>query len=42
MHISVQNLLNALPIMGMGMVGIFVVTGFIILSVIVLNNLTQK
>lgn len=42
MKISVENLLNSLPIMGMGMLGIFVVTGVIILFVTILNKLTSK
>lgn len=42
MKISIENLLETLPIMGMGMLGIFIVTGVIILFVTVLNKLTEK
>lgn len=42
MKISVENLLETLPIMGMGMLGIFIVTGVIILFVTVLNKITSK
>ncbi len=41
LSISVDNLLQALPIMGMGMLGIFIVTGVIILIVTLLNKLTS-
>lgn len=37
--ISVENFMSALPIMGIGMLGIFVVTGVIILAVMGLNAL---
>ena len=41
MEIRVDYLLNALPIMGIGMLGIFVVTGVIITVVALLNKLTS-
>ncbi|MBQ5321560.1 MAG: hypothetical protein J6K88_05860 [Oscillospiraceae bacterium] len=34
--------LNSLPIMGKGMLGIFIVTGVIILTVYLLNYFTNK
>ena len=39
MEIRVDYLLNALPIMGIGMLGIFVVTGVIIGAVSLLNRI---
>ncbi len=42
MNISLDNLLATLPIMGKGMVGIFVVTAIIILTVTALNYLTSR
>lgn len=42
MSISIENLLATLPIMGKGMVGIFVVTAIIILTVMALNHLTSR
>lgn len=36
---NVQAFLDTLPIMGLGMLGIFVVTGVIVLSMYVLNAL---
>ena len=39
---NVQFLLDALPIMGKGMLGIFIVTGVIILTVTVLNYFGNK
>lgn len=39
MELRVDYLLNALPIMGWGMLGIFIVTGVIILTVALLNKL---
>ena len=42
MEIRVDYLLNALPIMVIGMLGIFVVTGVIIGVVSLLNRLTDK
>ncbi len=42
MHIDVQGLLETLPIMGKGMLGIFLVTGAIILVVMLLNRITSK
>jgi hypothetical protein len=41
MEISVEKLMQALPLMGKGMLGIFVVTAVIILLVMLLNRLTQ-
>ena len=40
MTIHVQSFLNSLPIMGMGMVGIFIVTCIIIVTVMLLNKFT--
>ena len=37
-----ESLLQSLPILGKGMLGIFIVTGIIILTVSVLNNVTNK
>jgi hypothetical protein len=37
-----EYLLQSLPILGKGMLGIFIVTGIIILTVSVLNNVTNK
>lgn len=42
MKIDVQGLLETLPYMGKGMLGIFIVTIAIILAVVVLNKVTQK
>lgn len=42
MNISVDKLMDALPIMGKGMLGIFVVTCVIIAMVLVLNVVTTK
>ena len=39
MELRVDYLLNALPIMGWGMLGIFIVTGIIIALVALLNKL---
>ncbi len=41
MEINLEYLLNALPIMGKGMLGIFVVTAVIILVVMALNYTTS-
>ncbi len=41
MNISIENLLNSLPLMGRGMLGIFAVTAVIILFVMILNRLTS-
>ncbi len=38
---NVAHMLETLPLMGKGMLGIFVVTALIILSVVLLNKLTQ-
>ncbi len=37
-----ETFMEALPIMGKGMVGIFLVTGVIILSIMALNHFTAK
>ncbi len=42
MNISLDLMLKALPIMGQGMLGIFVVTLVIILAVTVLNKVTEE
>ncbi len=42
MNFSVDYLLNALPIMGYGMAGIFVVTGVIIGVVYLLKMIPEK
>ena len=42
MELRVDYLLEALPIMGTGMLGIFIVTGVIIGVVALLNKLTSK
>ena len=39
---NVRALLDALPIMGWGMLGIFTVTAVIVLTVVVLNKITGK
>lgn len=41
MQLHVDYLLEALPIMGYGMLGIFIVTGVIIAVVSLLNKLTE-
>ncbi len=42
MQFNVQGLLDSLPYMGKGMLGIFIVTGAIILTVTILNTVTGK
>lgn len=42
MKIDVQALLESLPYMGKGMLGIFIVTIAIILTVMILNKVTSK
>ena len=42
MKIDVQALLESLPYMGKGMLGIFIVTLAIILTVTILNKVTTK
>lgn len=37
-----EKFMKALSVMGMGMLGIFIVMGVIIASVIILNKLTSK
>lgn len=39
---DVQALLNSLPYMGIGMLGIFIVTSLIVLVVNALNNIPEK
>ena len=39
---NTAQFLSTLPIMGYGMLGIFIVTGVIILSIVILNRLTHK
>jgi len=41
-EVNVQRMLESLPYMGKGMLGIFIVTGAIILVVTVLNSVTNK
>lgn len=40
-NINVQGFLDSLPYMGKGMLGIFLVTGAIILAVAILNKATE-
>ena len=42
MELHVDYLINVLPIVGMGMLGVFLVTGVIIAGVSLLNALTSK
>lgn len=42
MNFNVDAFLNSLPIMGKGMVGIFIVACVIIISVLILEKLTSK
>lgn len=42
MRFAVDSFMETLPIMGKGMLGIFVVTAVIILVVLLLNKLTNK
>lgn len=42
MHMNPAQFLQTLPIMGYGMLGIFIVTAVIILSIALLNRLTRK
>jgi len=42
MELSFEKFLNAIPILGQGMLGVFVVTAVIILCVMILNFLTRK
>lgn len=42
MKFDVQGLLETLPYMGKGMLGIFIVTCAIILTVMILNKATSK
>ena len=41
MKIDFQQFVDSLPIMGKGMLGIFIVTGVIILMVMLLNKLSN-
>ena len=40
--VTVDTFMQSLPILGKGMVGIFIVTGVIILSIMALNYLTAE
>lgn len=42
MKISVDAFLDVLPHIGLGMLGIFIVTGIIIAITAILNKLTEK
>ena len=42
MIISVENFMNALPVIGKGYLGVFIVTAVIIASVYLLNAVTSK
>ncbi|MDD6479416.1 MAG: hypothetical protein PUF48_06400 [Oscillospiraceae bacterium] len=42
MKISLENLVDVLPIMGKGMLGIFIVTAVIIAFVAILNSTTKN
>lgn len=42
MELNFAYLMQALPIMGMGMLGIFIVTGVIVCVVNLLNQFTQE
>jgi len=39
---NIDNFLFTLPIMGIGMLGIFIVTGIIILTIAILNKVTKE
>jgi hypothetical protein len=39
---NIEQFLSTLPIMGKGMLGIFIVTGVLIICVFLLNKLTSK
>lgn len=40
--INTDAFMDSLPIMGKGMLGIFIVTGVIILSIFILNKICRK
>ncbi len=42
MGFNLDYLLNSLPIMGKGMLGIFIVTAVVVLFVSLLNNIPEK
>jgi len=42
MNINVDAFLETLPVMGKGMLGIFIVTGVIVLAIYILNAVTGK
>ncbi len=42
MEINVQRFLDTLPIMGKGMLGIFIVTGILIISIYLLNAISNR
>ncbi len=39
---QLENMVHTLPMMGKGMLGIFIVTVIIIVSVVILNKVTNK
>ncbi len=41
-HIDIDAFLNSLGYMGQGLLGIFIVTGFLILTMVLLNLLSKK
>jgi len=41
-NINTDALLETLPIMGKGMLGIFIVTAVIVLSMLILNKVSNK
>lgn len=42
MNFNVDLFLETLPVMGKGMLGIFIVTGIIILSMVILNKISKE
>ena len=42
MKIDIDALMNSLPIMGVGLLGIFIVTGVLILGIYILKAITSK
>lgn len=41
-NISFDAFMQSLPVMGKGMLGIFIVTAIIVLSILILNKVTSK
>ncbi len=41
-NISIDAFIQSLPVMGKGMLGIFIVTAIIVLSILILNKVTSK